>query len=266
VKRLLLWSVALAVMLAAVLVYLRAREASRGPEVCADAPRRADPDTLTVRPSSFRVLVFTRHTGYAHRSTPAAVAALQQLGAGHGFTVLATDDPSLFTDSVLRAFAAVVFLNTTGSILGDQQKAAFGRYIRSGGGFVGIHGALDSESRWAWYHRLAGASFLSHPPIQRARLIVSSPDSSERSQPWERTDEWYDYPELPESVVVVVSVDETSYRGGKMGRTHPVTWYHPFEGGRAWYTAMGHTTCSYSEPRFLEHLLTGIRYAASAAR
>jgi type 1 glutamine amidotransferase len=245
---------------------LRARAASRGPEVCADAPRRADPDTLTVRPSSFRVLVFTRHTGYAHRSTPAAVAALQQLGAGHGFTVLATDDPSLFTDSVLRAFAAVVFLNTTGSILGDQQKAAFGRYIRSGGGFVGIHGALDSESRWAWYHRLAGASFLSHPPIQRARLIVSSPDSSERSQPWERTDEWYDYRALLESVVVVVSVDETSYRGGKMGRTHPVTWYHPFEGGRAWYTAMGHTTCSYSEPRFLEHLLTGIRYAASAAR
>jgi type 1 glutamine amidotransferase len=95
---------------------------------------------------------------------------------------------------------------------------------------------------------------------------VSSPDSSEWSQPWERTDEWYDYPELPESVVVVVSVDETSYRGGKMGRMHPVTWYHAFEDGRAWYTAMGHTTCSYSEPRFLEHLLAGIRYAASAAR
>src|SRR5215218_9889922 len=75
-KRLVLWSVALAVLVAAVLVYLRAREASRGPEVCADAPRRTDPDTLTVRPSSFRILVFTRHTGYAHRSIPAAIAAL----------------------------------------------------------------------------------------------------------------------------------------------------------------------------------------------
>jgi type 1 glutamine amidotransferase len=266
VKRLVLWSVPVAVLLAAVLVYLRARAAARGSEVCAGAPLLPDPDTLTVRPSSFRILVFTRHTGYTHRSIPATVAALHQLGAQHGFTVLATEDPRFFTDSVLRAFAAVVFLNTTGSILEGQQKTAFERYIRSGGGFVGIHGALDSESRWAWYHGLAGAAFLSHPPIQRARLIVSSADNSERSQPWERTDEWYDYHELPESVVVVVSVDETSYRGGKMGRMHPVTWYHAFEDGRAWYTAMGHTTCSYSEPRFLEHLLAGIRYAASAAR
>ena len=261
-KRLLLWGLALTVLLTAVHLRSRAREAARGEDVCADAPRRPAPDTLTVQPSSFRILVFTRHTGYAHRSIPAAVAALHQLGARHGFTVLPTDDPSRFTDDVLRAFAAVVFLNTTGSVLDDQQKTAFQRYIRSGGGFVGIHGALDSESRWAWYHRLAGASFLSHPPIQRARLIVSSPDGAERSRPWERTDEWYDYRALPESVTVVVSVDETSYRGGKMGRTHPVTWYHSFESGRAWYTAMGHTTCSYSEPRFLEHLLVGLRYAA----
>ena len=265
-KRLLLWSVALTVVVAAVLVSVRAREMARGPEVCAEAPSRPDPDTLTARPSSFRILVFTRHTGYTHGSIPAAVAALHQLGARHGFTVLPTDDPSFFTDSVLRAFAAVVFLNTTGSVLTDQQKTAFERYIRSGGGFVGIHGALDSESRWAWYHRLAGASFLSHPPIQRARLTVSSPAGAELSGPWERTDEWYDYRELPESVLVVASVDETSYHGGKMGGSHPVTWYRPFEGGRAWYTAMGHTTCSYSEPRFLEHLLGGIRYAGGGQR
>jgi type 1 glutamine amidotransferase len=226
-----------------------------------------EPDTLTVRPSTFRVLVFTKRQGYSHRSIPAAVGAVHTLGARHGFTVLATDDPSLFEKDVLPAFAAVIFLNTSGNILSEEQKAAFERYVHAGGGVVGIHSALDTEHRWTWYHRLLGADFAGHPPVQRARLIVSSASngiSPSLSQPWERADEWYNYRAVPEGVKVLLSVDEWSYRGGKMGRSHPVTWYHDFDGGRAWYTAMGHTTCSFSEPPFLDHILGGILYAARA--
>jgi type 1 glutamine amidotransferase len=211
--------------------------------------------------------VFTRHLGYEHPSIPAAVTAVRNLGARHGFTVVPTEDAGLFVDEGLSSFAAVMFLNTTGVVLSDSQKATFERYIHAGGGFVGIHSAMDTESGWAWYHRLLGADFLSHPPVQRARLIVSSPDHVQRSslpQPWVRTDEWYDYRALPESVTVLVSVDESSYQGGQMGQSHPVTWYHAFEGGRAWYTAIGHTTCSYSEGPFLNHILDGILYAAGA--
>jgi type 1 glutamine amidotransferase len=81
-------------------------------------------------------------------------------------------------------------------------------------------------------------------------------------QPWERTDEWYNYRAQPERVNVLVRVDEESYRGGRMGRSHAVSWSHDFEGGRAWYTAMGHTTCTCSEGPFLDHVLGGIMYAA----
>ena len=264
-RRLLLWAIALCVLLIALLLEVRARRAARGPETCRGSDERVGPDTMTVRPSSFRVLVFTKHQGYSHRSIPAAVAAMHTLGARHGFTVLATDDANLFVDDALRAFSAVIFLNTTGNILSEEQKAAVERYVHAGGGVVGIHSALDTESGWAWYHRLLGADFANHPPVQRARLIVSSAAearSPRLPQPWERTDEWYNYRAPPESVNVLVSVDEESYRGGTMGRSHPVSWSHDFEGGRAWYTAMGHTTCTYSEGPFLDHVLGGIRYAA----
>jgi type 1 glutamine amidotransferase len=265
VRRLLLWAIALCVLLIALLLEVRARRAARGPEICRGSDERVGPDTMTVRPSSFRVLVFTKHQGYSHRSIPAAVAAVHTLGARHGFTVLATDDANLFVDDALRAFAAVIFLNTTGNILSEEQKAAVERYVHAGGGVLGIHSALDTESGWAWYHRLLGADFANHPPVQRARLTVSSAaegGSPRLPQPWERTDEWYNYRARPESVTVLVSVDEESYRGGAMGGSHPVSWSHDFEGGRAWYTAMGHTTCTYSEGPFLDHVLGGIRYAA----
>ena len=134
---------------------------------------------MTVRPSSFRVLVLTKHQGYSHRSIPAAVTAMHTLGARHGFTVLATDDANLFVDDALRAFAAVIFLNTTGNIFSQEQKAALERYVHAGGGVVGIHSALDTESGWAWYHRLLGADFANHPRIQRARLTVSSAEEVE---------------------------------------------------------------------------------------
>ena len=66
----------------------------------------------------------------------------------------------------------------------------------------------------------------------------------------------------PNADRVLLGVDERSYEGGRMGQVHPVTWTRVFEGGRVWYTAMGHTTCSYAEPAFLAHVLEGIRWAA----
>ncbi len=263
-RRALLWANALAIALLGLLVYVRARQVARE-ETCASDVARG-PDTVTVRPASFRVLVFTRREGYIHRSVPAAVRALHTLGARQGFTVMATDDPAVFSDEGLRPFAAVIFLSTTGNnILSEEQRAAFERYTHAGGGFVGIHSALATEEGWAWYHRLLGAEFAGHPPIQNARLVVSPAvdgPAPPLPQPWERTDEWYNYRALPESVAVLVSVDEGSYRGGKMGRSHPISWFRDFEGGRVWYTAMGHTACSYSEGPFLAHILGGILYAA----
>lgn len=223
---------------------------------------RACPDAVT----SYRVLVFTRTTAFRHASIPAGVSALQELGASNDFDVQATEDPTLFVDARLECYAAVVFLNTTGDVLTEAQQEAFERYIARGGGFVGVHSASDSEYEWAWYHQLLGVVFANHSDIVSATVwVTDAAHASTRSlpDPWVRTDEWYNYESNPPPAVTVLArVDESTYTGGQMGAFHPISWQHTFGGGRAWYTAMGHTEGSYEEPEFRKHLLGGILFAA----
>ena len=160
-----------------------------------------------------------------------------------------------------------MFLSSTGDVLDSTQQAAFEGYIRAGGGFVGVHAAADAEYDWAWYGGLVGAYFKSHPAIQQATVHVAETSHlSTRCLPasWTRTDEWYDFRARPsDSVSVLATLDESTYSGGTMGSPHPIAWYHRFDGGRAWYTALGHTTESFSEPAFLDHLAGGILWVVA---
>ncbi len=160
----------------------------------------------------------------------------------------------------------MVFLNTTGDVLDSVQQVAFERYIRSGHGFVGVHSASDTEYGWPWYHALLGATFKSHPAIQQATVtIADTAHASARNlpSPWIRTDEWYNFTAQPIGVTLLAHVEESTYTGGAMGTVHPVSWYHTYDGGRARYTAVGHTACSYAERSFRDHLIGGIEWAAS---
>ena len=219
----------------------------------------------------FRVLAFTKTAGFRHASIPAALEALRELGALHGFTVDATEDPGAFTDANLARYAVVAFVLTTGDVLDEERQAAFQRYIRSGHGFVGVHSAADTEHDWPWYGRLVGAYFKSHPAIQPATLVVADPRHTSTAglpRRWGRMDEWYNFAANPRpSVRVLATLDETTYSpgDGAMGGDHPIAWAHEFDGGRAWYTGGGHTEESYSEPLFRAHLLGGIRAAAGLA-
>jgi type 1 glutamine amidotransferase len=254
---------AFVVLILATLVEL-APQRDTEPRTCASpAPILLDASATHLQP--FQVLIFTGRRGFNHSSTAAAVSAIQLLGRSTGFSVFATAESRVFESKTLKAYAVVVFLNTNGNLLSSDQQRAFERYIRRGGGFVGIHSASGTEMEWRWYHRLLGAYLLDHPPIQYARLVeVASTPGGRRdsSEMWERSDEWYNFRSIPDSVTVLMAVDERSYRGGTMGAFHPVSWFHQFEGGRAWYTSMGHTTCGYSDSRFLTHLRDGIVYAA----
>jgi type 1 glutamine amidotransferase len=217
----------------------------------------------------FTVLVFSKTAGFRHDSIPQGIAAIDALGTEHGFAVDSTEDAARFSDAVLARYKVVVFLNPTGDILDAGEKAAFERYVRSGGGFVGIHSASDTEYGWPWYGRLVGSWFANHPQIQRATVRIANPDHpSMKGLPplWERTDEWYNFRSNPRGAVqVLATVDEATYSGGAMGADHPIAWCQEMDGGRSWYTAMGHTKESYAEPLFRLHLLGGIESAAGIA-
>ncbi|MFI0941783.1 ThuA domain-containing protein [Streptomyces sp. NPDC021020] len=215
----------------------------------------------------FKILVFSKTTGFRHDSIPAGIAAIQQLGQQNNFTVDATEDDSVFTDANLAQYAAVVFLSATGDPVTTQaEKDAFQRYIENGGGYVGVHAASDSGYSWAWYGSLVGAYFKQHPAIQAATVHVEDhvhPSTQGLPNAYTHTDEWYDFQTNPRSQVhVLASVDDSTYTGSTMGDDHPTTWCHDYDGGRAWYTGMGHTAESYAEPEFLQLLLGGIRTAA----
>jgi type 1 glutamine amidotransferase len=216
--------------------------------------------------TTYRVLVFTRTTRYRHESIPAGIAAVQKLGAAYGFEVDATEDPATFTVDNLARYAAVVFLSTSGDVFDDAQRAAFTAYIRAGAGYLGIHLAAGTEYDWDFYGGLVGARFADHPQIQQATVRVEVPEHPATAHlPRERVwvDELYNYRSNPRGdVQVLMSLDESSYSGGTMGADHPITWCHDYQGGRAFYTGLGHTAESYDDPDFLALLLAAICYAA----
>jgi type 1 glutamine amidotransferase len=215
-----------------------------------------------------RVLVFTKTTGFRHASIPVALRAVRQLAERSGLAVDATEDARKFTPGNLARYRAVVFLLTSGDVLDDAQQAAFERYIRTGGGYAGVHSAADTEPDWDWYGRLLGTHFRTHPQIQQAVIGVASrthPSTVGLPRTWTRVDEWYSFTKNPRPHVrVLATLDERTYTPGEgaMGADHPIAWAHRFEGGRAWYTAGGHTDESYGEPLFRKHLIGGIRWAA----
>jgi cytochrome c len=223
----------------------------------------------------FRALVFSKVTNYYHESIPAGVEAIRKLGTEHGFDVVVSDDPAQFTDAQLANFKVVIFNNTNstpekGALLDAAQRAAFQRYIRGGGGFVGIHSASGTERDWEWYGNLVGAFFKVHPKIQKLEIKVEDrahPSTRKLPESWIRTEEPYDFVLNPRGRVhVLATYNPASYEGHTMGPDHPIMWCHNVDGGRSWYTGLGHAPSAFSdEPLFVQHLLGGIEWAAGVA-
>ena len=213
-----------------------------------------------------QVLVFSKTMGFKHSSIPNGIAAIQKLGEEHGFVVDTTKNAAMFEDEKLEQYSAVIFLSTTGNVFDHKQEAAFERYIQAGGGFVGIHAATDTEYDWNWYGRLVGAYFESHPdgtPEADFHITDTSFGATSFFQDtiWHRTDELYNFKKINPDINVIMTVDESTYEGGTNGDYHPMSWYHEYDGGRAFYTALGHTEESYTDEIYLRHLLGGIQYA-----
>jgi type 1 glutamine amidotransferase len=211
-----------------------------------------------------KVLIFSKTNGYRHESIPEGINAIKKMGLENHFSVTTTEDSLDINVKNLNQYQAIIFLNTTGDLLGQKQKEALQNFIHKGRGFVGVHAATDCEYKLPWYIKMVGASFISHPSPQTAKLeVINNKHLSTKHLPtiWERKDEWYNFTDINPEVNVLIKIDEHSYTGGKNNNNHPIAWYHNYEGGRVFYTALGHTTESYSEPVFLQHLLGGIIYA-----
>ena len=236
---------------------------------CGSSSQRAAP--LVLRRHRRHFQSSSSREPQASGTTPSrpASARSSSRGASAGSRVDATEDTRRVHRRGLARYKAVVFLSTTGDVLNSSQQAAFERFIRRGGGFVGVHSAADTEYDWPFYGG-AGRRVLRRPSRNSERH-----DPDRRSRPpatavaAARLDAPRRVVQLPAaihagSVTVLATLDESTYSGGTMGGDHPIMWSHTYEGGRSWYTAGGHTAESFSEPLFADHLGNAVLWAAGA--
>ena len=231
------------------------------------AAAAAQPQTQA-RPT-YQVLVFHRTVGQRHPSIDAGIRAIRELGRQNGFSVHDSKNPfNQFTDEKLDDYRVIVFLNTTGDVLTGDQEAAFERwYRRTGGGFVGIHSAIETEIEWPFLTDILGTRATGTTSSEEATIRVADrvhSASEDLPEYWTRTDQWYNFAENVRGVShVLATLDEATVAGGTMGPDHPVAWCKDYQGGRSFYTAGGDTTGSYAEPGFRSHLLGAIQWAAA---
>jgi cytochrome c len=210
------------------------------------------------------VLIFSKTVEFRHNSIEEGIKSIKNLLESKNIQVDATEDAVFFNEDSLKQYAAVIFLNTTGNVLNNIQQADFERYIQAGGGFVGIHAATDTEYNWPWYNQLVGAYFEGHPAIQDANLkCIKKEDACCQHIPetWTFNEEWYNFKSINPDIEVLMEIDESSYEGGTNGVNHPMVWKHDYDGGRSFYTALGHKKETFIDPIFLQQVFAGIEFA-----
>ncbi len=221
--------------------------------------------------SGKRILIYTKNgEGFVHDNIAASVAALEKICDAENVATDVSDQPAVFTPSNLAQYDAIVFSNTNNEGFDtEDQKKAFQDFIRDGKGFAAIHSANATERQWPWYRAMVGGKFLRHPPYQTFDVLVTDPDHPSTSplpSRWTIEDECYYSFHLNPDIHVLLSADMTTivdenkdeYPGEVFGQQFPLCWYHHFEGGRQWYTALGHNPEFYSDPVFIAHLRGGI--------
>jgi type 1 glutamine amidotransferase len=231
--------------------------------------------------AQFKVLVFSgMNGGFLHDVIPVTEKAIQDIGVRRGWTVDISETSRDFTDKNLARYDVVVWNNNCankgGSILNDAQKQAFEKFIQSGKGYVGIHCASQAgiKGGWDWYGSMIGAINVGHPgkedQFQTATIKVEDhthPATRFLSDTWELKDEWFFYDKSPRATVnVLLSLDESTYNPGNAMGDHPIAWYKEYDGGRMFYTGIGHMKELFIDANFIQHLEFGIQWAGAGQR
>lgn len=213
--------------------------------------------------NSYSVLVITETKGWVHDSIESGLKLIQNIGNKNNFNVYHSDNSSVITYKNLKEIKTIIFLNTTEEILTDVEQKVMESFIRSGKGFVGVHAAADTEYNWQWYGKLVGAYYRNHPEVMNGKILtINHKITNHLDSEWEIEDEWYNFDYVNYDINILLHLDEDSYIGGEHPDYHPITWYHEYDGGRSFYTGLGHTKEVYKDERFIKLLEKGILYAS----
>jgi type 1 glutamine amidotransferase len=237
---------------------------------------------ITFPPNQKAVLLFSKATGFRHgESITAGEKAFAEMAARNNWFLYTTDKGGVFNTEQLSRFNAVIFNNSTGRVLNDDQQKALENYVEQGGKLIGIHGAGDDSHHWDWYEKnLLGSKFSHHaikPHLQEATILLdSAPDTlvaNSLPKTWVHTDEWYVFFDNPRqkgfNILYTIDGDKiipngnilwTKDKNFGMGKDHPVAWYHVVGKGKTFYTSMGHDATAWQQEPFVHMLQNAINW------
>ena len=233
-----------------------------------------------------RVLVFSDTAYYRHPEIPEINRWLVMTGAHHNIEMSVTEHWKDLRPRELGKYDVLLLnsANQLADVVPEKQRKSVEAWFQSGKGIVGLHAALVKQEGWPWLTNLGGCDFNSDSEFLRARVVV---DPGAMDHPavkgWGKefwyTADWSNHTRsvtgLP-GVQVLLRVDESTYepvrdyfkkRGGKpMGKDHPIAWTRQMDGGRFFYTELGHDVRSLDTPFGRQHVIEGIRWAAGRGR
>lgn len=221
--------------------------------------------------SGKKIMIYTKNgEGYVHDNIQASVKALEEICSGMNIRTTVSDDPSIFEGKTIHSYDAIIFSNTNNEAFdNDQQRKNFQAFIRSGKGWMGVHSAYASERDWPWFWSMAGGKFLWHPRLQEFDIKIIDPDhisTKHLPEVWTWEDECYISDHLNPAIHVLLAADLSTIKDKRLkaspvttfGKLFPLAWCHEFEGGRSWFTALGHKIEYYEDEKFRQHLKGGI--------
>jgi uncharacterized protein len=221
-----------------------------------------------------RLLYFTRSAGYRHEVIPTSQAVLKELGARNAFAVTTSEDVAVFTPDNLRGYRAVMFFTTGELPMSEVQKAALLDFVRSGGGFLGVHSATDTFYEWPDYGKLIGGYFNEHPWHQKVTVAVADPKNSLVGflpPSFAINDEIYQIRDFEAATSQVLlrldptSVDLKAPNVRPQPYGWPLAWTRMFGQGRVFYTALGHEEAVWRDPRYQQMLANAIGWVMRKA-
>ena len=232
-------------------------------------------DNRTGELNGKRILVFTKNgEGFVHDNIESNVEMFFTLAKQEDFHVDTTSNSAIFATSELLLYDAIVFANTNNRVFESQEERdGLVRFTRLGKGFLGIHSAGGTEREWDWFKKMIGGTFDFHPPLQKFTVSVIDslhPSTLGIPEAWDVNDELYLMKEFNPSVRVLMVSDFSSpaFKSSKpmpttFGSIYPCVWCNDFEGGRQWFTALGHNRSDYSDPLFMRHILGGLKWVVA---
>ena len=219
-----------------------------------------------------KMLVFTKNgAGYIHDNIQASVDMFLELAKNEQFTVDITESSAIFSTPALQAYDVIIFSNTNNDVFDTQaERDGLVKFVRSGKGIVGVHIACGTEREWGWFKQMMGGTFDFHPQFQEFPVwVVDSlhPSMAGVPSPWILKEELYVMKEMNPTVHILMVSDfsspgfiATTPMPNTFGTVFPCVWCNTYDGGRQWFSALGHDKSYYSDPVFVHHILEGLKW------